>query len=60
MAAQFKIGDTVQLKSGGPIMTVTQVGTPQFGVLSVWTTWFDDNFKEFKGVYPVDAVVPKA
>lgn len=32
----FKIGDTVQLKSGGPVMTVTEVGTTD-----CTCTWFD-------------------
>jgi uncharacterized protein YodC (DUF2158 family) len=38
---QFKAGDVVRLKSGGPSMTVTQVGE---GHLTreplVWCTWF--------------------
>jgi uncharacterized protein YodC (DUF2158 family) len=37
MAEQWKIGDVVRLKSGGPKMTVKLVGQHE----SVWCHWFD-------------------
>ncbi|MFP6772518.1 MAG: DUF2158 domain-containing protein [Alphaproteobacteria bacterium] len=40
MADTFSVGDTVQLKSGGPIMTVTSVGD-EYGEIKVNCTWFD-------------------
>jgi len=36
--AQFKPGETVKLKSGGPLMTVVSV---EDGGESVWCEWFD-------------------
>ncbi len=53
--AEFKIGDTVRLKSGGPLMTVTQAGNSS-GTPHVWTVWFDASGKEAKGFYPQAAV----
>jgi len=44
MAEQaFKVGDVVQLKSGGPRMTVTQIGTSAMddSVPFVWVAWFE-------------------
>ena len=38
---EFKVGDTVRLKSGGPLMTIDQID-PQSGI---WCTWFDDKNK---------------
>ena len=37
MVDQFEVGDTVQLKSGGPIMTVEAL----MGV-DIFCTWFDE------------------
>jgi len=62
MAPVFKIGDIVQLKSGGPKMTVT--GFPDAMIASlggeknvVHTSWFAGSKKE-SGAFPVDALVP--
>jgi uncharacterized protein YodC (DUF2158 family) len=52
----FKVGDTVQLKSGGPIMTVTEVGTMHGnGKPAVWVTWFWDNKVE-RDHFPPEAL----
>ena len=54
----FKVGDTVRLKSGGPRMTVTDVGNrPKEGAV-VWCAWFDDKRNEKTGFYPAAAVEP--
>ena len=37
MANEFGIGDLIQLKSGGPVMTVTDV--PDLGNAFVWCKW---------------------
>jgi uncharacterized protein YodC (DUF2158 family) len=37
----FKVGDTVQLKSGSPRMTVTVVGATADGKEIVECAWFD-------------------
>lgn len=39
---QFQIGDVVRLKSGGPAMTITEVGDAYMsGRPTVWCAWFD-------------------
>jgi uncharacterized protein YodC (DUF2158 family) len=41
-AMEFKGGDLVKLKSGGPVMTVEQVGkTAMFQEEAVWCVWFE-------------------
>jgi uncharacterized protein YodC (DUF2158 family) len=37
----IKAGDTVRVKSGGPIMTVYEVGEDSFGKMCAWCSWFD-------------------
>lgn len=41
MNGQFKVGDVVMLKSGGPKMTVKEVGPDFGGKPRVWCDWFD-------------------
>jgi len=54
---QFKVGDSVQLKSGGPEMTVT--GISEIGRLSYHTKWFSGKKLE-AGQFPAEALqVPK-
>ena len=40
--ANFGPGDTVRLKSGGPLMTVGRLGTGAEGRELAWCTWFDE------------------
>jgi uncharacterized protein YodC (DUF2158 family) len=55
MADAFKPGDLVQLKSGGPVMTVVEYGDYGEG-RRCHCTWFDDKKKLTDG-YFVDAVL---
>jgi uncharacterized protein YodC (DUF2158 family) len=50
----FKVGDTVQLKSGGPAMTVTRIGTSG-GEPMIWCAWFEGT-KDAYGLFPPDAL----
>jgi uncharacterized protein YodC (DUF2158 family) len=52
---EFKVGDTVKLKSGSPKMTVTGVGD-NYGVPTVWVAWFDQQMKPQTGSYPAGAL----
>lgn len=48
--AQFKVGDVVQLKSGGPRMTVSEVDSD--GVTCSWFAGTDNKI----GHFPADAL----
>ena len=52
MADSFKAGDVVQLKSGGPHMTIQQIGTYASlgGAHGAQCVWFDKT-KQEKGVF---------
>ncbi|TGE08453.1 YodC family protein [Hymenobacter fodinae] len=52
--ALLNLGDTVQLKSGGPIMTIVKLTLKQ-----VTCTWFDEHNKlQAPTTFPRDAVKP--
>lgn len=52
----FKIGDTVQLKSGSPLMTVTSVSdNPMVGTPGCTCMWFVDGKPEHF-FFPFDAL----
>ena len=55
MANQFKPGDVVQLRSGGPEMTVTDVGLDDFKKEMVWCVWFVKT-KQESGSFVPDAL----
>lgn len=51
---QFKVGDTVMLKSGGPVMTVIDFHTDG----KVVCVWFVDGKEDKRGLFPADALKP--
>jgi uncharacterized protein YodC (DUF2158 family) len=51
---KWKVGDTVRLKSGGPVMTVTNVAKDEQDL--VWVSWFDSAGNPFEGSYPEEAL----
>ncbi len=52
---EIKAGDVVQLKSGGPIMTVSSVDLDQGGTLTAWCQWFEKN-KPIGNSFPVTSL----
>ena len=50
----FNVGDTVQLKSGGPDMTITRIGTSG-GETMVWCAWFEGT-KDTHALFPPGAL----
>jgi uncharacterized protein YodC (DUF2158 family) len=56
MSEQWKVGDEVQLKSGGPIMTVIKVGTYE-GEPGVVCTWFGKDNKPERHLFPPAALL---
>ena len=58
---EFRLGDTVQLKSGGPVMTVTEIWDPSYAPFGC--KWFnnDNELKEksFAGVALIVVPAPK-
>jgi uncharacterized protein YodC (DUF2158 family) len=51
----FNEGDLVRLKSGGPLMTVTEVDSG-LGYRIVFTTWFDQKNELRSGSFPISAL----
>jgi uncharacterized protein YodC (DUF2158 family) len=54
VAAEIKIGDTVQLKSGGPTMTVAKVREWK-GVMEARCEWFDGKQNK-DGIFPLTSL----
>ena len=50
----FKVGETVKLKSGGPDMTVTRIGTSA-GEPMVWCVWFEGS-KDVYALFPPETL----
>jgi uncharacterized protein YodC (DUF2158 family) len=51
--SDIKVGDLVQLKSGGPVMTVAFIDSN--GAKCVW---FDDHNQEKEKVFPLETLKP--
>lgn len=52
---EYKIGDTVRLKSGGPVMTITKTGTSD-GEPTAWVNWFDSGGSVKTDAFPLKAL----
>jgi uncharacterized protein YodC (DUF2158 family) len=55
---EIKPGSVVQLKSGGPHMTVNDVGD-HYGTQKAWCDWFVQDkapWKKEQGVYPLTSL----
>jgi uncharacterized protein YodC (DUF2158 family) len=52
----FKVGDTVRLKSGSPLMTVTDVRPDDTSEPNVACVWFSDDEAPHKGEFPEAAL----
>jgi uncharacterized protein YodC (DUF2158 family) len=50
----FQAGNVVQLKSGGPRMTITGLGTAG-GKESAWCAWFEGT-ENRSAVFPIEAI----
>jgi len=55
MADNFKAGDVVQLKSGGPEMTVTMAGKDSYDAPTVWCAWFEGTIQK-NATFPPEAL----
>ena len=56
MSNQFKEGDTVRLKSGGPLMTIESIDEYIDGKTKAKCTWFIDS-KKFDDLFILSALV---
>jgi uncharacterized protein YodC (DUF2158 family) len=52
----FKVGDTVRLKSGSPLMTVVNVQPDDASELNVACAWFSGDEDPHKGEFPEAAL----
>jgi uncharacterized protein YodC (DUF2158 family) len=53
--SEFKLGDVVRLKSGGPDMTVRTIGSDGDNEQVVFCDWFDGKI-ERRGSYPTTSL----
>jgi uncharacterized protein YodC (DUF2158 family) len=58
VADDFQVGDTVQLKSGGPIMTIDSLDMERQGSTTrgAWCEWFEKNKPQPKKWYALTSL----
>jgi len=55
--SEFKVGDIVMLKSGGPTMTISHIDENEYrGAVDIRTTWFAGRKNEH-GRFPPEALI---
>jgi uncharacterized protein YodC (DUF2158 family) len=56
MSNEIKVGDTVELKSGGPVMTVSSIGAiVEGGKVYAYCDWFEGS-KNMQASFPLTSV----
>ena len=53
--AEIKEGSTVRLRSGGPKMTVNEIGLGPNEMPTAWCAWFDGN-KTVRDSFPIHSL----
>ncbi len=56
MEADFVVGDTVKLRSGGPTMTITCLDRPYNTDVQAFCTWFKSNNETTSQYFPLPAI----
>lgn len=57
MSIEFEKGATVRVRSGGPKMTVENVGqTAMTGELLVWCVWFDEKRQRQRATFAPESL----
>lgn len=58
MADNFEVGDTVELKSGSPTMTIDALGVQRQGgtTQGAYCTWFDEKNKPQNRWFPLTSL----
>ena len=58
-AETLKVGDTVRLKSGGPVMTITSIGRmyETSPTIYAWCTWFKSDNESTTQHFPPEALM---
>lgn len=63
MAEDIQVGDVVLLNSGGPDMTVDEIGKlasmSSDGPLSAWCSWFDSRGERQTHTFPLTSLIKK-
>ncbi|PHQ67626.1 MAG: DUF2158 domain-containing protein [Robiginitomaculum sp.] len=55
--SNFKVGDIVKLKSGGPKMTIDNIDLgPMEDTETAWVSWFDNTLNPQSGSYPITSL----
>jgi uncharacterized protein YodC (DUF2158 family) len=52
---EIAVGQLVELKSGGPTMTVAEVGDLN-GKRTAWCDWFDEKHKPVRHAFPITSL----
>jgi uncharacterized protein YodC (DUF2158 family) len=58
MPDEFKAGDTVKLKSGGPFMTIESISEYN-GIKKARCVWFDEKGTRFSELFALATLAPE-
>lgn len=56
---EFEIGSVVELNSGGPRMTISEISNQDDGAIMVTCDWFDKNLNKMREVFDSRVLRPE-